>query len=934
MNCQQCLTIRRLFFLVFLFIMCLLAFNFSTFYLISLNSTTIDPSSIIHNNNNINNNNDELKYDLLINDNSFKNLDKINDLNVRVRELLRIRSSVLKELRSLERNRTSIIQELTVHNNELEKLKSTIGKKSNELERLQLHIKQAVVAQKEAKVLVGSMIEPPLNLLPKQAQAKNFIENEKATISHLNHNECQMHNCFDYSRCSLFSSFFVFIYNHDDDHHHVRSSFDQIIYDKFRSNIHVTNDPRIACIYLLIISEHFPYWNDRISFQNYLAALPYWAGDGRNHIIFNMNPKIDLNSIELNVKKAIIVQNQFSKSFSSLRHSFDLVIPNVQIIHSFNVNLNVKNFSPKLSPAKRKYFLTFLGRLRHENSDHNNNNTAYDDNLQLIIKNTMLNLLTKHSVVNHNEFLFDFDCDEKTKKLCDNQTIILLESTFTLIPIIIINNNSFHHDFYQRLFNALSTGSIPIIISNDIISLPFEDVIDWRKATIRLPIARITELYVLLKTYTDADIIELRRYGLHFYQTYFANLDKFIATFFAYFGTYRLQIPPSSPPSYRSIYYYNQPKYDIQFNSSDSLLTNSLIYDNDPSSDGDEFLGPIEPPFASISYHRNYSITMNNLYSIWNDISLTPFHTFPSLPFDPVLPSESKFIGSSYGFRPIGAGLGGSGKEFSESLGGNHIREQFTIVILTYERENVLLLILSHLKNLPYLNKVVIVWNSPQPPSIDIIWPDIGVDIVVIKSERNSLNNRFIPFDEIKTEAILSIDDDTNLRHDEIIFAFRVWREARDRIVGFPARFHSYETNEKSWYYNSSYTCEYSMILTGAAFFHKYYSYLYSYSMSSLIRDKVDEFMNCEDIAMNFLVSHVTRKPPIKVTSKWTFRCPACQTGLSENQSEHFLKRHKCINYFVSIYGYMPLLYTQFRADSVLFKTRVSHDKQKCFKYI
>lgn len=67
----------------------------------------------------------------------------------------------------------------------------------------------------------------------------------------------------------------------------------------------------------------------------------------------------------------------------------------------------------------------------------------------------------------------------------------------------------------------------------------------------------------------------------------------------------------------------------------------------------------------------------------------------------------------------------------------------------------------------------MIVWNSPQPPSIDIIWPDIGVDIVVIKSERNSLNNRFIPFDEIKTEAILSIDDDTNLRHDEIIFAFR-----------------------------------------------------------------------------------------------------------------------------------------------------------------
>lgn len=45
----------------------------------------------------------------------------------------------------------------------------------------------------------------------------------------------------------------------------------------------------------------------------------------------------------------------------------------------------------------------------------------------------------------------------------------------------------------------------------------------------------------------------------------------------------------------------------------------------------------------------------------------------------------------------------------------------------------------------------------------------------------------------------------------------------------------------------------------------QYYSYLYSYVMPAAIRDKVDEYTNCEDIAMNFLVSHITRKPPIKV---------------------------------------------------------------------
>lgn len=53
------------------------------------------------------------------------------------------------------------------------------------------------------------------------------------------------------------------------------------------------------------------------------------------------------------------------------------------------------------------------------------------------------------------------------------------------------------------------------------------------------------------------------------------------------------------------------------------------------------------------------------------------------------------------------------------------------------------------------------------------------------------------------------------------------------------------------------------------------YAYLYTHIMPQAIREKVDEYINCEDIAMNFLVSHITRKPPIKVsliqteTSDW-----------------------------------------------------------------
>ena len=40
--------------------------------------------------------------------------------------------------------------------------------------------------------------------------------------------------------------------------------------------------------------------------------------------------------------------------------------------------------------------------------------------------------------------------------------------------------------------------------------------------------------------------------------------------------------------------------------------------------------------------------------------------------------------------------------------------------------------------------------------------------------------------------------------------------------------------------------------------------FFYFQWMPQAIRDKVDEFMNCEDLAMNFLISHMTHQPPIK----------------------------------------------------------------------
>lgn len=124
----------------------------------------------------------------------------------------------------------------------------------------------------------------------------------------------------------------------------------------------------------------------------------------------------------------------------------------------------------------------------------------------------------------------------------------------------------------------------------------------------------------------------------------------------------------------------------------------------------------------------------------------------------------------------------------------------------------------------------------------------------------------------IRTEAILSLDDDAALTTEEMDFAFQVWWQFPDRLVGFPSRSHYWDDRKHKWVYTSKWGNDYSMILTGAAFYHRYYNALFSKVLSPSLQNMVDSAGNCEDILMNFLVSHVTRRPPIKVTQRKQYK--------------------------------------------------------------
>uniref|UniRef100_A0A4W3JG31 N-acetylglucosaminyl-proteoglycan 4-beta-glucuronosyltransferase n=1 Tax=Callorhinchus milii TaxID=7868 RepID=A0A4W3JG31_CALMI len=262
--------------------------------------------------------------------------------------------------------------------------------------------------------------------------------------------------------------------------------------------------------------------------------------------------------------------------------------------------------------------------------------------------------------------------------------------------------------------------------------------------------------------------------------------------------------------------------------------------------------------------------------------------------------------------------------------------EAFTAVIhavspLLSQSQPIVKLILAVSKS-KYCTQIIVLWNCDRPLPPKSKWPSTPVPITVIEGESKTMSSRFFPYDAIQTDAVLSLDEDTVLSTNEVDFAFIVWHSFPDRIVGYPARSHYWDNSKGRWGYTSKWTNEYSMVLTGAAFYHRYYHYLYNYYLPASLHSMVDQMANCEDILMNFLVSAITKLPPIKVTQKKQYKETMMQQGSKTSRwadPDHFAQRQTCMNTFASWFGVMPLIHSQMRLDPILFKDQVSILRKK-----
>jgi len=111
----------------------------------------------------------------------------------------------------------------------------------------------------------------------------------------------------------------------------------------------------------------------------------------------------------------------------------------------------------------------------------------------------------------------------------------------------------------------------------------------------------------------------------------------------------------------------------------------------------------------------------------------------------------------------------------------------------------------------PSCLKIIIVWQdqSKPRPHIDEL-PNVGIPIILAKTKKNVLSNRFFPYPEIKTSCVLAIDDDIDfITKDEFEFGYQMWRSVPDRLIGWPSRLHYRRGRE--WYYDATWTNDVSL---------------------------------------------------------------------------------------------------------------------------
>uniref|UniRef100_A0A0N5C991 Glyco_transf_64 domain-containing protein n=1 Tax=Strongyloides papillosus TaxID=174720 RepID=A0A0N5C991_STREA len=259
----------------------------------------------------------------------------------------------------------------------------------------------------------------------------------------------------------------------------------------------------------------------------------------------------------------------------------------------------------------------------------------------------------------------------------------------------------------------------------------------------------------------------------------------------------------------------------------------------------------------SLVYQRNEMIMYGRNLLMWNFKNLTPIVSNILTFLEKLFTGDisEKFIKAVNLYKE-------DERLFEIERNKQPVINKFTVIFTTYKRNKLLNISMSKLDSVPNIDKIIVIWNNPNSSYLPDknSWCKTFAPKFFIKTKSNSLNNKFLPYDIIKTEAVLTLDDDQNVDQHLILYLFEVWKQHKDVIVGYYRRFGG---NDYERSYITTYKHIYNLILTGLSFINKKYLHYFTYKFPAIYKKKIDMRKNCEDIAFNYLVSFFSNKPNI-----------------------------------------------------------------------
>lgn len=509
---------------------------------------------------------------------SFNQLVNKDEFLKHAEDMQRLQKSIIGELGKLEQQRSSLKGDVESLRIEQTNAGAHLQAMENKLVQLKADVKNMIETQAETFKDYPAIARPlqPLSNIKETTIVGSLKE------------KCSLDTCFDYSRCSVISGFPIYLYP--------TTSGDNILLSMkttMMDSIHISMDPGKACMYMYLSDGSNTSWK----------SLPYWGGDGRNHMIINPSSR----ALSVDRGRAMVAQPYFESGQTS--PNFDVVLPymNREIIE-------VKDL-PTILPVRRRYMASFRGNAPKtgEGEDNsfvmalaglNSKGLAVEITVQCVVANSCSKSQWCHC---H---------DHETNNVENN-------STFLIIP----NVDKIRLDeFSYRLNVALLRGSIPVVLGN-FHTLPLADAIPWQKAIISLPIQRVTELTFILRNVLEPDIVLYKKKGRLILEHHLLSMTKMVSTFISLLRT-RINIPPPPVPA---------PKSNLIYNERNPMLTFDARLDH-----SNELLGPLEDAFPSLEFQRNFTSCLhkNGDAHITMDSNL-----YPNTPWDPILPTDAKYHG-------------------------------------------------------------------------------------------------------------------------------------------------------------------------------------------------------------------------------------------------------------------------------------------------